>query len=86
MVVPSATISGADAAPADRGVASGAFLWAYLPVCCRSLAGLTGGLIGTKRVSLLPEAGVFDVRKIASKRNINISDSIGRAPWVSSDP
>jgi hypothetical protein len=30
----------------------GLFLWAYLPVCCRSLAGFTGGLMGTKRVSL----------------------------------
>jgi hypothetical protein len=49
---------------------------AYLPACCTSLMGLTGGLIGTKRVSLLPEARAFDARKMASNRNINISDSM----------
>jgi hypothetical protein len=48
----------------------------YLPVCCKSLAELTGGLIGTKRVSLLPGFGALDARKMASNRNMKISDSM----------
>jgi hypothetical protein len=40
-----------------------------------SLVGLTGGLMGTKRMSLLPEAGALDARKMASNRNTKISDS-----------
>jgi hypothetical protein len=45
------------------------------------LAVLTGGLMGMDRVSVLPGADTFDAHKMASKRNMKISDSIGRAPW-----
>jgi hypothetical protein len=37
--------------------------------------------MGAKRVSLLLRA-TFDARNMAPKRNMTISDSIGRAPWV----
>jgi hypothetical protein len=40
---------------------------------------LTGALTGTKRVSLLPE-GAFDARKMASNRNMKISDSMFMLP------
>jgi hypothetical protein len=49
---------------------------AYLPVCCGTLVGFTGSLMGTRRVSLLPEADSLDVRKMASSRNMKISDSM----------
>jgi hypothetical protein len=49
---------------------------AYRPACGKSPAGLAGGLTGTKRVSLLPEAGAFDDRKMASNRNMKISDNM----------
>jgi hypothetical protein len=52
--------------------------------CCGTLAGLGGGLMGMKRVSPLLGAGAFDARKMASKRNIKISDSIGVLPGSSS--
>ena len=39
-------------------------------------------MMETKRVSLVPRVGAFCDRKMASKRNIKISDSIGRAPLV----
>ena len=46
----------------------------------RSSAGLSGGAMGTKRVGPGPEAAAFASRKIVSKRNMKISDSIGHAP------
>jgi hypothetical protein len=46
-----------------------------------SLAGLTGFLMGTKRVSLVRTAGAVDARKMASKRKMKISDNIGPTPW-----
>jgi len=56
----------------------------YLPACCEFLMGLTGGFMGTKRVSLLPGFGALDARKMASNRNMKISDSMvvlpGRDP------
>jgi hypothetical protein len=36
--------------------------------------------MGTKRVSLLPEAAAFDARKTASNRNRKISDSMAVLP------
>jgi len=53
---------------------------AYRPVCGRSVEGLTGALTGTKRVSLLPEVGALDARKMASNRNMKISDSMFMLP------
>ena len=55
-----------------RALCHTAVLAAYLPACGRSPAGLTGALTGTKRVSLLPEVGAFDARKMASNRNMKI--------------
>jgi hypothetical protein len=50
------------------------------------LAGLIGGLTGTKRVSLLPVPGAIGARRIASKRKMKISDSMtvlpGSAMWA----
>jgi hypothetical protein len=57
---------------------------AYLPACCTSLAALTGGLMGTKRVSVLVEAGALDARKMASNRNTKISDSMIVLPGLGS--
>jgi hypothetical protein len=42
--------------------------------------------MGTKRVSLLPGASAFDARKIASNRNIKISDSMVVLPGSGPDP
>jgi hypothetical protein len=53
-------------------------LLAYLPACGRSLVRVAGGFTGTKRPSL----GGGDARKMASKRNRKISDSIVMLPGV----
>jgi hypothetical protein len=37
--------------------------------------------MGTNRVSLVVGTVAFDDRKIASRRKMKISDSIGGAPW-----
>jgi hypothetical protein len=37
--------------------------------------------MGTNRVSLAVGTVAFDDRKIASRRKMKISDSIGGAPW-----
>jgi hypothetical protein len=69
-------------APARCAIYRAVFLAAYLPACGRSVVGLAGGLMGTKRVSLLPAAGALDALKMASNRNMKISDSMGHAPWL----
>jgi hypothetical protein len=46
------------------------------------LAGRTGGLTGTKRVSLVLMVDAFDARKMASKRKMKISDIIGSCSLV----
>jgi hypothetical protein len=40
----------------------------------------TGGLMGARRASLLPGGEVFAARRSASRRNMKISESMGRAP------
>jgi hypothetical protein len=51
------------------------------PFSGESFVGLAdGALIATKRVSLVPSVGVFDIRKVVSKRSIKISDSMVMLP------
>ena len=52
-----------------------------MPACRTSFVGLTGGLMGTNRVSLPAEAAASDARKTASNRSAKISDGMVVLPW-----
>ena len=53
-----------------------AVIWRLSAGLWQIRGGLTGALTGTKRVSLLLEVGALDARKMASNRNMKISDSM----------
>jgi hypothetical protein len=59
----------------------GPYIWTHQALLASgtSLAGFAGGLTGTNRLSVIGAA-----RKMASKRNMKISDSISRAPLAHS--